>query len=178
MLSASVCRALGRILDEVERQDETLAVAATWTPTDTDPEPALRALFDRFAAEPFEVPPLRQRPDDVLRRLVDQGPGVPVLSRKAAARTRLHPWPGNHRQLEEFRRWLCRQNRTVVDVGDLPPSWALDAAAIRLTPIQAAEADTIAKALRANHGNKAAAASELGISRSSLYRKMEAYRLR
>jgi len=103
---------------------------------------------------------------------------VPVLSRKAAARTRLHPWPGNHRQLEEFRRWLCRQNGTVVDVGDLPPSWALDAGAIRLTPIQAAEADTIAKALRANRGNKAAAASELGISRSSLYRKIEAYRLR
>ena len=177
-LTPSLCRALGRILDQVERQNGTLALAATWTPADAPPEPALRALLDRFPAEPFEVPPLRQRPDDVLDRLVDQGPGVPVLSRKAAARARLHPWPGNHRQLEEFRRWLCRQNRSVVDVADPPPNWAHDAAAIRLTPIQTAEADAIAKALRVNGGNKVAAADELGISRSSLYRKLQAYRLR
>jgi transcriptional regulator of acetoin/glycerol metabolism len=178
MLTPSLCRALGRILDQLERRNGRLAVAATWTPAGAPPEPALRSLLDRFTAEPFEVPPLRKRPDDVLDRLVDQSLGVPVLSRKAAARARLHPWPGNHRQLEEFRRWLCRQNRSVVDVADLPPNWSCDAASIRLTPIQTAEADAIAKALRANGGNKVAAAAELGISRSSLYRKMQAYRLR
>jgi transcriptional regulator of acetoin/glycerol metabolism len=177
-LTPSLCRALSRMLDQLERHNEALALAATWTPTDASPEPALRDLIDRFTAEPFEVPPLRKRPDDVLPRLTDQGLGAPVLSRKAAARARLHPWPGNHRQLDEFRRWLRRQNRAVVDLADLPPNWAHDAASIRLTPIQTAEADAIAKALRANGGNKVAAAAELGISRSSLYRKMQAYRLR
>jgi transcriptional regulator with PAS, ATPase and Fis domain len=49
---------------------------------------------------------------------------------------------------------------------------------IRLTPIQTAEAEAIAKALRTHGHNKVAAAAEFGISRSSLYRKMQAYRLR
>jgi transcriptional regulator of acetoin/glycerol metabolism len=177
-LTPALCRAMSRMLDQIGRHNDGLTLAATWTPPDTSTELALRDLLDRFTAEPFEVPPLRARPDDVLPRLTDQGPGVPVLSRKAAARARLHPWPGNHRQLDEFRRWLRRQNRSVVDIADLPPNWAHDAASIRLTPIQTAEADAIAKALRSSGGNKVAAAAELGISRSSLYRKMQTYRLR
>jgi DNA-binding NtrC family response regulator len=177
-LSVSLCRALGRILDQVPRESKTLTIAATWTATGLEPGPAARALLDRFASEPFEVPPLRKRPGDVLRRLVDQGPGIPALSRQAAEQARLHPWPGNHRQLEEFRRWLGRQNRLVLEVGDLPPRWLREAARSRLTAIQAAEADAIAAALRANDGNKAAAASQLGIARSSLYRKMREYGLR
>ena len=177
-LSAPQCRALGRILDQVPRGGSSLRIAATWTPASGEPEPAVRALLDRFTSEPFEVPPLRRRPADVLRRLVDQGPGIPMLSADAAERARLHPWPGNHRQLEEFRRWLGRQDRRIVDLDALPPRWSLDAVRFHLTPMQAAEADAIVVALRANAGNKAAAASELGISRSSLYRKMRDYRLR
>jgi acyl-CoA reductase-like NAD-dependent aldehyde dehydrogenase len=177
-LSVSLCRALGRILDQVPGESKTLTIAATWTATGLEPGPVARALLDRFASEPFEVPPLRKRPGDVLRRLVDQGPGIPALSRQATEQARLHPWPGNHRQLEEFLRWLGRQNRLIIEVGDLPPRWLREAARSRLTAIQAAEADAIAAALRANDGNKAAAASQLGIARSSLYRKMREYRLR
>jgi sigma-54 dependent transcriptional regulator, acetoin dehydrogenase operon transcriptional activator AcoR len=177
-LSAPLSRALGRILDQVPRCAGPLAVAATWTPAATDPDPAARALLDRFPSEPFEVPPLRKRPADVLRRLADQGSGMPVLSAGAAEQARRHPWPGNHRQLEEFRRWLARQRRPVIGVEYLPPRWLRETARGRLTAIQAAEADAIATALRANGGNKAAAASQLGISRSSLYRKMREYRLR
>ena len=102
---------------------------------------------------------------------------MPILSRRAIERARVHPWPGNHRQLEEFRRWLCRQKRSVIYLTDLPPRWVHDATQIGLTSIQTAEADRIAKALRANNRNKAAAATELGISRSSLYRKIREYRL-
>jgi transcriptional regulator of acetoin/glycerol metabolism len=132
---------------------------------------------DRFATESFEVPPLRKRHHDVLRRLVNQGPAMPVLSAAAVELARRHPWPGNQRQLEEFRRWLGRQRRPVIDVADLPPHWSRDAARARLTAIQAAEADAIAAALREHGGNKAASAASLGISRSSLYRKMREYHL-
>ena len=71
--------------------------------------PVLQSLLDRFASEPFEIPPLRKRPDDILGRLVNQGPTMPVLSTAAVELAERHPWPGNHRQLEEFRRWLGRQ---------------------------------------------------------------------
>ena len=176
-LSVGLCRSLGRILDALPRTDGSLSVAATWTPTGTEPGSALQALLDRLASEPFEIPPLRKRPRDIQRRLVHQGPTMPMLTTAAAELVERHPWPGNHRQLEEFRRWLGRQQRPTLDIGDLPPRWTRDAARSRLTAIQAAEADAISTALQAHGGNKAATAAELGISRSSLYRKMREYHL-
>jgi transcriptional regulator of acetoin/glycerol metabolism len=177
-LTVGQSRALGRVLDQVPRHPDEPRIAGTWTPTGTtEPGSILQALLDRFHLEPFEVPPLRKRPKDVLRRLVDQGAAVPVLSRQAVDQVQRHPWPGNHRQLEEFRRWLGRQTRPIIGVNDLPPRWSREAARIRLTAIQAAEADAIEAALRKSDGNKAAAAAALGISRSSLYRKMREYRL-
>lgn len=175
-LTVGLSRSLGRILDALPRTDD-LRVAATWTPTGTEPGPALQSLLDRFASEPFEIPPLRKRPRDIHSRLLHQGPTMPVLSTAATELVERHPWPGNHRQLEEFRRWLGRQARPTLDVTDLPPRWSRDAARARLTAIQAAEADAINAALQTNNGNKAAAAAELGISRSSLYRKMREYHL-
>jgi transcriptional regulator of acetoin/glycerol metabolism len=102
---------------------------------------------------------------------------LPVLSPEAVEQVRRHPWPGNYRQLEEFRRWLARQARLTIGLDDLPPRWSREAARARLTVIQAAEADAIEAALRKTDGNKVAAAAALGISRSSLYRKMREYRL-
>jgi len=176
-LSIGQSRALGRILDQLPREGERPWIAGTWTPTGTEQGPILQALLDRFHPEPFEVPALRKRPQDILRRLVHQGAAVPVLSRAAVEQVQRHPWPGNHRQLEEFRRWLGRQARPTIGVDDLPPRWSREAARTRLTAIQAAEADAIEAALRTSDGNKAAAATALGISRSSLYRKMREYRL-
>jgi transcriptional regulator of acetoin/glycerol metabolism len=175
-LTVGLARSLGRILDALPRSGE-LQVTATWTPTGTEPGPALQSLLDRFASEPFDIPPLRKRPRDIQTRLADQGPTMPVLSVPAAELAQRHPWPGNHRQLEEFRRWLGRQKRPTIDVADLPARWTRDAARSRLTAIQAAEADAINAALQAHNGNKAAAAAELGISRSSLYRKLREYHL-
>ncbi|MFC4942397.1 sigma-54-dependent Fis family transcriptional regulator [Pseudonocardia sp. GCM10023141] len=176
-LTLGASRSLGRILDALPRTGDGLRMVATWTPTGVEPSPVLQSLLDRFASEPFEVPPLRRRPHDILGRLVDQGPAMPVLSGAAVDLVERHPWPGNHRQLEEFRRWMSIQRRPVLDVADLPKRWSRDAARARLTAIQAAEADAISAALTAHDGNKAAAAAELGISRSSLYRKMREYHL-
>ncbi len=176
-LTVGQSRALARILDQLPRESDEPQIAGTWTPTGTEPGSILQALLDRFHPEPFEVPPLRKRPQDILRRLVHQGAAVPLLSRGAVEQLQRHPWPGNHRQLEEFRRWLGRQARPTIDIDDLPPRWSREAARTRLTAIQAAEADAIEAALRTSDGNKAAAAAALGISRSSLYRKMREYRL-
>jgi transcriptional regulator of acetoin/glycerol metabolism len=176
-LTLGAARSLGRILDGLRRSDEGLRLVGTWTPTGVEPGPVLQSLLDRFASEPFEIPPLRRRPQDILRRLVDQGASMPVLSRAAVDLVERHPWPGNQRQLEEFRRWIGNQPRPVLDVADLPARWSRDAARAGLTAIQAAEADAISASLAAHDGNKAAAAAELGISRSSLYRKMREFHL-
>jgi len=176
-LTVGQSRALARILDQVPREGDVTRIAGTWTPTGTESGSIVHALLDRFHPEPFEVPPLRTRPQDVLRRLVHQGAAMPVLSREVVEQVQRHPWPGNHRQLEEFRRWLGRQSRPIIGIDDLPPRWSREAARARLTAIQAAEADAIEAALRTSAGNKAAAAAALGISRSSLYRKMREYRL-
>ncbi|MBW0114427.1 sigma-54-dependent Fis family transcriptional regulator [Pseudonocardia abyssalis] len=176
-LTLGASRSLGRILDGLPRSGGALRVIATWTPTGVEAGPALQSVLDRFASEPFEVPPLRRRPQDITGRLVDQGATMPVLSPAAVDLVERHPWPGNHRQLEEFRRWIGNQRRPVLDVADLPARWSRDAARAGLTAIQAAEADAISASLSAHDGNKAATAAELGISRSSLYRKMREFHL-
>jgi len=174
-LDTSVSRSLATMLERTHRGDGTLTVAATVSPTHHEVLP--RVLVDQFPPQVFEILPLRRRPGDVLARLLDQGVGMPTLSREAVQLVERHPWPGNHRQLEELRRWLSRQGRPVITPDDLPPAWRSEVARTNLTPMQTAETEAISSALREHAGNKAAAAAALGISRSSLYRKMREYRL-
>ncbi|MDV9169699.1 helix-turn-helix domain-containing protein [Streptomyces sp. W16] len=172
-------RALATILDRAPRIDGSdLRLAATVSAAAFHNDLLPRAILDQFPPLTFEIPPLRKRTDDALARLVDQGVGMPRLSHEVIQAVQRHPWPGNHRQLEEFRRWLTRQNRPVVTAADLPPAWLHEVTRGHLTAMQTAESDAIATALREHGGNKAAAATALGISRSSLYRKLREYRLR
>jgi sigma-54 dependent transcriptional regulator, acetoin dehydrogenase operon transcriptional activator AcoR len=178
-LDQATCRSLAAILDQTLRAEAPgLRIAATLSSAAHHKDAVPRVVLDQFPPFVFEVPPLRKRTDDALARLVDQGIGMPVLSKDVIQLVQRHPWPGNHRQLEEFRRWLGRQNRPVISADDVPASWRDEVSRGALTVMQASESDTIATALREHGGNKAAAAAALGISRSSLYRKMREYRLR
>jgi len=178
-LDPGACRALATILDRAPRIDGSdLRLAATVSAAALHNDVLPRVIRDQFPPLTFEIPPLRKRTDDALARLVDQELGMPRLSHEAVQAVQRHPWPGNHRQLEEFRRWLARQSRPVVTAADLPPAWLHEVTRAHLTTMQSAESDAIATALRECGGNKAAAATALGISRSSLYRKMREYRLR
>jgi transcriptional regulator of acetoin/glycerol metabolism len=147
--------------------------------TASDPAaPALRAL----AMTAVEVPPLRLRPDDVpvLARALTRRHGSPTLRQgvrpEAAQLLARLPWPGNVRELENVIR-LALQRRHVGDlrIEDLPadvrPAGARNAA----TALQRLEAEAIVEALAAADGNKRRAAQALGVSRSTLYRKLRAY---
>jgi transcriptional regulator of acetoin/glycerol metabolism len=144
--------------------------------------PALRVLLSRLAMTRVDVPPLRLRPDDipVLARALTRRHGSPTLRQgvrpEAAQLLARLPWPGNVRELENVLR-LALQRRHVGDLRleDLPADVRPAAARNAATALQRLEAEAIVEALAAAEGNKRRAAQALGISRSTLYRKLRAY---
>jgi two-component system NtrC family response regulator len=106
----------------------------------------------------------------------------PTLTPEAQALWDRHPWPGNVRELRNaVERLLVLYDGGVVDADDLPPE--LRAHAGRPAPgtlaeaIAALERERIAAALAAHHGNKAATARALGISRPTLDKKLRDFGL-
>ena len=87
-------------------------------------------------------------------------------------------WPGNLRQLEAvLHRALARRRAGTVTLDDLPAEVRAATHRPNLTTMEQRECEAIAEALAAHDGNKVAAAESLGISRSTLYRKLDAYGL-
>jgi transcriptional regulator of acetoin/glycerol metabolism len=131
-------------------------------------------LLDRFP-NTMVVPPLRQRADDVPvlieHFLGKRGCAPGVLSALVAQQ-----WPGNVRELRELLHFLCmeREGGARLRLTDLPPEYRLRRPR-GLTFFEQAEFSAIVDALSACRGNKLHAAKRLGISRSSLYRKMGAF---
>jgi len=125
------------------------------------------------------VPPLRERPDDVLplarhaaRRV--RGRDVdftPVAARALAA----CGWPGNVEQLVRVVRHAATRTE-LVDVRHLPPD-VLSAGPRRLSRMESVERDEIARALTRPGVTVTQAAWELGLSRATIYRKIAQYGL-
>ena len=101
---------------------------------------------------------------------------------------RAHQWPGNVRELENIiHRSLLITDGPVIGVGDLPPGLGTGSTAPTAegsAPISVAmsldelEKAAIEKSLRRHGGNLSDVARQLGIGRSTLYRKLEQYGLR
>ncbi|TVP42980.1 MAG: sigma-54-dependent Fis family transcriptional regulator [Gemmatimonadales bacterium] len=90
-------------------------------------------LYYRLAVVTLQVPPLRERPED-LELLVENylqararrlGVGVPDVSDGAMAVLRVHRWPGNVRELENvLERALILSDGGMIRAGDLPAGLA------------------------------------------------------
>ncbi|MBW0089987.1 GAF domain-containing protein [Pseudonocardia sp. KRD-184] len=120
------------------------------------------------------LPPLRNRTND-----------IPALVRSFAAPRRLAPevisllmrtpWPGNTRDLRSaIDQALTVTRGSEVHLGDLPDDLRARAYRRRMSRFEQAELSAIMDAMSEAAGNKKAAAALLGISRSTLYRKLEA----
>ncbi|WP_045767874.1 sigma-54-dependent transcriptional regulator [Xanthomonas albilineans] len=144
----------------------------------------------RLNVVPIELPPLRERGDDILllaQHFLETGAtSVQTLSATAQARLRVYPWPGNVRELRNaMQRCQVLVRAPVIEAHDLDELLAEpnDAAAVdtdAMTLPQAIaqlERRMIQAALAHTHGNRAEAARRLGIHRQLLYRKLDEYGL-
>lgn len=156
-------------------------------------------LFFRLAVFPIEIPPLRERGEDVvlLARQFAAQLGRELRGREAAisdagvAALRAHRWPGNVRELENAIERACILADDVkLEPRDLgfgaedargPADFGFDttgtlgeatARAVRLV-----ERRKIAECLAAHDGNKTRAAEALGVSYKTLLTKIKEYSL-
>jgi transcriptional regulator with AAA-type ATPase domain len=136
---------------------------------------AFRAdLYYRLAVVPLELPPLRARPEDVVplaSLFARQLAGAAVrLTPAAEAALVSHAWPGNVRELRNAVQFaLALGARAVIDTADLPPT-VRGAAPVHELPTS--ERRTIEIALERSGTNRVEAARQLGMSRTTLWRRM------
>lgn len=131
-------------------------------------------LFYRFEVFAFRLPPLAERPGEILTvayRLLDDlaerfGRPRPHLSAAAEDWMSGYPWPGNLTQMRNFlERELILADGDEIDPA--PPSGAGE----RPRPLAEVEADAIRRALAYTRGHQGEAADLLGISRKALWAK-------
>jgi two-component system, NtrC family, response regulator len=145
-------------------------------------------LYYRLKVVPLDMPPLRERKDDIvplaqhfLKKFCKEHRKPPMtLSTEAEGALLMHPWPGNVRELENLiSRSVVLSARAVLKPSDL--GFALDQIPTDVNlkfAKKAIEMDFVKKALSRNHGVVSRAARELGISRVNLYELIEKYSLR
>ena len=145
-------------------------------------------LLYRINTIHLEIPPLRERPEDILplARLFTarfgKQYGRPDLTLNTEAEEILlhHPWKGNIRELEH----TIEKAIIISDGTDItpqafhlpaPPRTATDSPSA--TTLEEMEIQMIRQAMDTCSGNLSAVAAQLGISRQTLYNKMKKYGL-
>jgi two-component system, NtrC family, nitrogen regulation response regulator NtrX len=150
-------------------------------------------LYFRLNVIPLAVPPLRERGNDIvllanhfLRRFAaDTGRKPKTLEPDAVAALRAYSWPGNVRELRNLAERLTilvpHDAISAVDLDLAPagPEGGLFAADLTLRDAREEfEKRLILRRLRENGGNVSKTAESLGVERSNLYRKLNAYGIR
>ena len=145
-------------------------------------------LYFRLARYALQLPPLRERPEDVPLLAVhflsifatEMGRTPPPLTREAKHALSTHPWPGNVRELKNvMERALIMSGGAVIGVEHLqlmPAAWGEPAKLLPPTGdlplnLERAEQALIQRALEESGGNVAEAARKLGVNRSRIYRR-------
>ncbi|WP_306602964.1 sigma-54 dependent transcriptional regulator [Azonexus sp.] len=137
-------------------------------------------LYYRLQVVEVNLPPLRERPEDVVLLArhflagMAQSLNVPPLEMtpRALARMTAYDWPGNVRELRNFieRSLILGWFDLGPDDDNQPPS-----SPSCFETLEAVEKRHILATLQACHGNKSEAARQLGVSRKTLDRKCSAW---
>jgi len=157
-------------------------------------------LYYRLNVVPIQLPPLRERVEDIgdlIRYFLQKSAAISGTGKaktmSAAAMEKLirYDWPGNIRELENIiERCVVITPGEVIDVDSLPlevvnaepGSGAQDSELLQTenslnAAIDHKEREVIVRALEEHGGNKTKTALALGISRRSLHRKIQKYEI-
>jgi len=157
-------------------------------------------LYYRLCVVPIEVPPLRQRREDIpplaehlLNRITTEHGLIRRISPQAMRLLIDYPWPGNVRELSNVMEYAVAvaKMETILpenlpeEIRNSPPisrQIAIDrearSAPAALPPaLPPTEAEQLVAALEAHHWNRSETAHSLGLSRSTLWRRMRELRL-
>jgi two-component system nitrogen regulation response regulator NtrX len=147
-------------------------------------------LYYRLNVIPFQIPPLRERREDIpLLTLyflddfaVRYGRKPPTLTRKAMEMLENYPWPGNVRELRNtMERIVIMTHQARIDIYDLPesilnrtltPQLKLEEDSSLQEARERFEREFILQKLVEHKGNVSRTAQALHIERSHLYRKI------
>jgi two-component system response regulator HydG len=144
-------------------------------------------LFFRINVITIEIPPLRERGDDILlltqyftsKFAEELGKPIPPFSDNALQVLRNYHWPGNVRELENvIQRLVVMTDSDLIEVPDLPSLMrfsALRETGLRRT-LAEVEAEYIRNVLASVNGNKTRAAEILDIDRKTLREKLKFYK--
>lgn len=144
-------------------------------------------LYYRINMIPLTIPPLRERPDDVVQLAQDILSRIATryryknvsLTNSAILALTSYPWPGNVRELRNvLERTTLLAGRDTIDAADLrlpdhenaTHDFEVQYAQRTLTEV---EKHHIERMLRANQGNVTSTAKALGISRTAFYAKVK-----
>jgi PAS domain S-box-containing protein len=143
-------------------------------------------LFYRINTVVLSIPPLRERLED-LPLLIEEflvkfnsltGKSVSSVSRSTMEILMSYEWPGNIRELEHAieHAYVLVKSETIRP-EHLPPGLSESGSAHHLAPIERSERSAIVEALEENSFDRAKTSRQLGISRTTLWRKMKRYEI-
>ena len=191
LLSALEQRQVTPVGADEPQSFDVRVIAATNTPIEhlRDADLFRPDLLFRLNTVEITIPPLRERRDDILpiamhfAELYSRKYNKPGCTISSAAQAALlaYDWPGNVRALRHaVERAVILSKDDVLGPGDLQldyPSTAASPPPPTAIPtilnLDEMEKDAIEKALRKHGFNISRAAAELGLTRASLYRRME-----
>jgi two-component system, NtrC family, response regulator len=147
-------------------------------------------LYYRLGVMHIHLPPLRERGEDsllmamlFLKQAADlHRKPIRSYSPEALNAIRSYPWPGNVRELSNrVRRAVVMAEGEEITLQDLDLTGESHPATDSLDSLRAAhrriEVELLVKAISLHRGNLTRVARDLEVSRSTLYRKLRAYKL-
>jgi len=141
-------------------------------------------LYFRLAVLVISLPPLRERGDDAVllaheflqRYAAQNGKANIVFVPEALRAINRHPWPGNVRELQNRvkRAVIMADSRRITEKDlELSSGIGISSSTTLKEARESVEREMVQRALKRNLGRISSAASELGISRPTLYELME-----